>query len=381
MSTKHPEWETIPLGDVLTLNYGKALPKAERNATGNVPVYGANGIKDHADKALAAGPTLVIGRKGSAGEITRVDGPFWPLDVTYYTEHDESRLDFNFMEYGLRTLDLPSMARGVKPGINRNDVYARTLQLPLLTEQKRIVAVLDQAFAALDRARANAEENLADAGDLQEGTLEEPFAQLASENSTLPLKELVEASCTLSYGIVQPGQEVDGGLPVVRPVDLKGRIVTATGLKTINPSRANSYRRTTLRGGEALLCVRGSTGAMSIAADELAGGNVTRGIVPIRWNQNKILPSFANLQLRSRFVQQQVAAHTYGTALTQINIKDVRELSFVLPPLSVQEEVARRLERSLELVDRLTDTLQCKLTDIAALRQSILQKAFAGELT
>ena len=60
----------------------------------------------------------------------------------------------------LKNLNLPSMAKGVKPGINRHDVYGLKIPLPPLDEQKRIVSILDQAFEGLDRARANAEANL-----------------------------------------------------------------------------------------------------------------------------------------------------------------------------------------------------------------------------
>src|SRR5690606_7957584 len=110
-----------------------------RDSDGSVPVYGANGIKDYAEVSLTTGPVLVIGRKGSAGEVTRAEGPLWPLDVTYYTEHDAERIEFNFLEYMLQALDLPSLAKGVKPGINRNDVYALSVALPPLDEQKRII--------------------------------------------------------------------------------------------------------------------------------------------------------------------------------------------------------------------------------------------------
>ncbi|MFO3704566.1 restriction endonuclease subunit S [Xanthomonas codiaei] len=153
-------WPLVPLSKVLTLHYGKPLDADFRIADGAVPVYGANGIKDYTHKPLCEGPALIIGRKGSAGEIKRADEPFWPLDVTYFSEHDKTTTELSYLEYLLHSLDLPSLAKGVKPGINRNDVYAIEIPLPPLNEQKRIVAVLDQAFAALDRARANAEENL-----------------------------------------------------------------------------------------------------------------------------------------------------------------------------------------------------------------------------
>ncbi|MFO1238300.1 MAG: restriction endonuclease subunit S [Alphaproteobacteria bacterium] len=159
-------WKVRPLGEVVSLNYGKAISKDLRSPTGPVPVYGANGVMDYCQTALRQGPSLIVGRKGSAGAINRVDGPFWASDVSYFTTHDARRIDFDFLEYLLVQLDLPALAKGVKPGINRDEVYEIIINLPPLDEQKRIVAVLDEAFESLARARANAEANHADAREL-----------------------------------------------------------------------------------------------------------------------------------------------------------------------------------------------------------------------
>ena len=81
-ATAEAGWRKVRLGEVVKLHYGKALDRSDRDASGSVPVYGANGIKDRANRSLACGPALIVGRKGSAGEITREDDLFWALDVS-----------------------------------------------------------------------------------------------------------------------------------------------------------------------------------------------------------------------------------------------------------------------------------------------------------
>lgn len=269
--------------------------------------------------------------------------------------------------------------RKAHPSVIRN-VYTE-IPLPPIEEQKRIVAVLDQAFAALDRARAHAEANLADAMELLENSLNEVFRNLATTSAVVRLEDSVHPECKLSYGIVQPGDEVEDGLPIVRPVDLKQRIIALPGLKRISPDLAGGYARTKLVGDELLLCVRGSTGELSIASPELAGGNVTRGIVPIRFESDKVLREFAYFQFRSRYVRDQIAAKTYGAALMQINIKDLRQLNFVVPPISQQRKAVERAEDLYERSHKLRNAYARKLADLANLRQSLLQKAFSGQLT
>ena len=140
-------WRTVKLGDVCELAYGKA----ERLDNGGYPAFGANGVKTQSKVSLYDKPSIIIGRKGSAGEINKVIEPFWALDVTYYTKIDENVITLDYLFFVLTTLKLPSLAKGVKPGINRNDVYEQIIPLPPLAEQQRIVAKLDAAFAEIDR--------------------------------------------------------------------------------------------------------------------------------------------------------------------------------------------------------------------------------------
>jgi type I restriction enzyme S subunit len=148
------------LGDVVTLEYGKPLPPAERVEGGPIPVLGANGVKAACDRALVEGPGIVVGRKGSAGAVNLTNGPFWPLDVTYFVNHDPAETDLMFIYFVLQSLELPSLARGVKPGLNRNDAYALPIYVPPLDEQRRIVATLDEATLAIDSGKSAANEEL-----------------------------------------------------------------------------------------------------------------------------------------------------------------------------------------------------------------------------
>ena len=121
---------------------------------------------------------------------------------------------------------------------------------------------------------------------------------------------------------------------------------------------------------------------MAVASAELAGANVTRGIVRRRFPMENVIPEFAYFQLRSRYAQDQIAAGTYGAALMQINIKDLRNLRFIAPDLQVQQEVIVRVEHLYERTERLCAAyLPEKLADIRDLRQSLLQQAFVGRLT
>jgi type I restriction enzyme S subunit len=86
------EWDVVPLDSLASVHYGKARPKQE----GTIPVVGSGGIYAWANEALIDYPTLVIGRKGTAGHAWLMDGPCWPSDTTFYLEWTQE-VDIHFL--------------------------------------------------------------------------------------------------------------------------------------------------------------------------------------------------------------------------------------------------------------------------------------------
>lgn len=264
------------------------------------------------------------------------------------------------------------------PRANMDAVLDLQIHVPPLTEQHRIVALIDEAFAGIAIAKVNAEKSLRNAAEALESTSQQILD--AAGGSEFPLESIAAEDCSLSYGIVQPGDDVADGLPVVRPVDLTRDVITLAGLKRIDPELAKGYRRTELQGGELLLCVRGTTGTISTASPELKGANVTRGIVPIRFKPDVIAANFGYHLMTSAKVQSQIREKTYGTALMQINIGDLRNVSAKIPALPKQQKLAGQLDSLRQEVAHLQSLATRKLAALDELKQSLLQRAFSGQL-
>lgn len=293
------------------------------------------------------------------------------------------KIDQRYLWYFLqgKVLEMRALSQGAaQTVITREMINDIDIPLPPLEEQLRIVAVLDEVFAAIATATANAEKNLANARELP-GLLIDTVLGAESDQTTLTLSDVADPSCSLSYGIVQPGDDIEDGLPCVRPVDLRHEIVGLEGLKRIEPDIATAYQRTRLTGDEVLLCVRGTTGILSLASPELVGGNVTRGIVPIRFDPKLMTRGFGYYVMRSGAVQKQIRAATYGTALMQINIGDLKKIVVRVPSLKRQEQLAENLARLGVELATLQAAQSQKLIELAALKQSLLNRAFSGQLT
>jgi type I restriction enzyme S subunit len=78
------DWKAKKLGEAIRLEYGKPLLEKNRIEGSPYPAYGANGIKCSSDQFCFDKPSIIVGRKGFAGEITMTEDKFWPLDVTYF---------------------------------------------------------------------------------------------------------------------------------------------------------------------------------------------------------------------------------------------------------------------------------------------------------
>jgi len=139
---KREAWKQIRLREIARVRYGKAKPKE----VGNVPVVGSGGIYAYTSKALVDFPTLVIGRKGTAGEVWMMDIPCWPSDTTFYLEwRDLSFVDPCFVFWHLKFIRVSGgRAKTTLPSLLRQELEDYLLFLPPLEKQKRIVAYLNK---------------------------------------------------------------------------------------------------------------------------------------------------------------------------------------------------------------------------------------------
>ena len=303
----------------------------------------------------------------------------------YFVLRPKPEIDHRFLFYSLFTEDftgqMEALQKGASyPAVTDGDVKGQAITFPPLPEQHRIVAILDEAFDGIATAKANAEKNLQNARALFESYLQSVFTERGEGWVEKSLEEVVDAACSLSYGIVQPGNDFPMGLPVVRPTDLTAKRITLDGLKRIDPKLADGYKRTKLRGSELLLCVRGSTGVVAVTSPELAGANVTRGIVPIAFEPSLLNQDFGYFLMTSEAVQSQIRAKTYGAALMQINIGDLRKIAVSFPSLKEQKVMTIKLEELSEETQRLESLYQQKLSALDVLKKSLLYQAFSGTL-
>lgn len=363
-------WEYKRWKEVLTIINGKNQ-SAVVDENGEYPIYGSGGIMGYANNWLCPENCVIIGRKGNINKPIFVETKFWNVDTAFGLNANKENLLPKFLYYFCLDYNFERHNKAVTiPSLTKADLLKIDIPLPPLSTQHAIVSELDKINELIRLKK----EQLKDFDNLAQSLFYEMFGDpLENEMGweVKKLNEIVSDNCSISYGIVQPGDGVENGVPVVRPVDMTKTFVSRKGLKNTTKEISDSYKRTILKGNEILMCVRGTTGLISMATPELQGCNVTRGIAPIecgptcdKW--------FVFYQILNPAIQHHIAEYTRGIALKQINMKDVRDIPLCLPPLSLQRLFAQRIEQ----IEREKSEVQKSIQDLETLLASRMQYWF-----
>ncbi len=353
-------WKKAKLGEVCEFVYGKPLPQSERLSEG-CPVYGANGLKTYSNKALYEKPSIIVGRKGSAGEINKVHIPFWALDVTYYVVNDENAIDLDFLYHVLKLKNLPSMARGVKPGINRNDIYSLEFPLPPLPEQQRIVAKLDSTFTEIDTAITATEKKQKEVTKLKQAILTNTLHPQTLPTKTWKTVQLGDI-CEVIAGQSPKGENYNKdemGLPFYQGKKDYGEIYLKKPTVWTTKVTKKAYPN------DILMSVRAPVGALNITNQEICIG---RGLAAIRVKE-KVDRNFIFYALSN------IANDLTGTAgaiFDSINKKQIESIEFDIPSLPEQQRIVAKLDSTFTEIDNFTQAAKKKIKNYKALKFAIL---------
>ncbi len=142
LSFEEGEVEWKALGEVANIKNGKDWKKL---GAGDIPVYGSGGVMKYVDTFTYDKPTVLIPRKGSITNIFYVESPFWNVDTIYYTEIDTDQIIPKFFYYFMKTIDMMQLDTGSgRPSLTQAILNQIKVPLPTLTEQARIVTILDK---------------------------------------------------------------------------------------------------------------------------------------------------------------------------------------------------------------------------------------------
>lgn len=267
------------------------------------------------------------------------------------------------------------------PSIKKTTVEDWPIPLPPLDEQKRIVSILDQAFEGLDRARANAEANLLNISDLFEATASALLNQNSEVQMIGALKDVVGNVNTGPFGsLLHKADYVENEIPLINPANIVEGSIKPDLRKTVKAEalrRLHSYK---LKEGDIIIGRRGEMGRCAVVKASEDGWLCGTGCFFIRCNSS-VNPNYVAQLLRSPAYVSKLHDISKGATMDNLSNKSLSSLGVELPDLDTQNAKIILIDELRRVTNGATEVFQAKLTDIADLRQSILQKAFSGELT
>jgi len=375
------EWKEKRLGEVIKLEYGKPLSKEKRTLSGKYPVYGANGEKTRTNEIFYDKKSIIVGRKGSAGEINLTERRFWPLDVTYFVKYDDRECYLEFLYNLLLTLNLPKFAKGVKPGINRNDIYQIRVNIPSLPEQKRIVNILNGIFEKIVKSKENAEKNLQNARELFESYSQSIFENSGDEWEKKTLSEIadIKGGKRVPKGYRLRTQPTD--YPYIRVADFNDYgSINLNNIHYISENVFKQIKNYTISSNDLYISIAGTIGKTGIIPKELEGANLTENACKLVFKEN-IDPKFVYYFTKTPNFLVQTGLNTRVTAMPKLALRRLSNIRLNIPKsLSEQKCIVIKFDAISAETKKLEAIYQQKLDDLEELKKSILQKAFKGEL-
>ena len=183
----------------------------------------------------------------------------------------------------------------------------------------------------------------------------------------------------ITYGVIKLGDEVENGVPCLRTSDVKPLSIKLENVKKISRAIANNYSRTYLQGGELLVNVRGTLGGVAVVPEHLAGYNISREVamVPILSN---IPVTWTAYWVASVTAQTWLTNVSKGVAYTGINLEDLRQLPVPIPPVAEIKVAVETIEKLYFISSQIEQQYNEAKAHLDKLDQSILAKAFRGEL-
>lgn len=389
MQNKLPkDWEIKTLGDILKISSGNGLTKSKRNDEGEYLVYGGNGITGKHNEYLFEEEKLIIGRVGAhCGNAYITKPKSWVTDNAFVVSFNDTELNKKFLLNLIGVLNLNKYSVSTaQPVISQRTIYPIEIILPPLETQQAIVSKIEELFSELDKGIEDLKTAQQQLKTYRQSVLKWAFeGKLTNKkvkDGVLPKgwewKKISDISKVVRGGSPRPAGDpkyYDGNIPFLKVADLtKDNGIYLTTFKyTIKEAGLHKTRQITPN--TLLLTNSGAT----LGVPKICMINAT---------MNDGVAAFLDLDERSNhylyyfWVSKTLELRGINMGAGQPNLNTDLIKDYDLPYCSFEEQhkIVQEIESRLSVADKMEESIAQSLLQAEALRQSILKKAFSGEL-
>jgi len=299
-------------------------------------------------------------------------------------------LNYRFLYYFL--MNSISLLNDLGTGATFKELSAGKLKavnipVPPLLEQQRIVSILDKAFKSIDQAIANTEKNLVNARELFERSIDE----YVFKDCTQWEKTSVELVAKAEKGSMRTGpfgsqllkhEFVDKGIPVIGIDNVVKNYFRWGKKRFISNQKFDELSRFQVKANDVLITIMGTCGRCAIVPDDIPTSINTKHLCCITLDQNKCLPEYLHLYFLHNFIAKNyLLSKSKGAIMAGLNMGIIKELPLFLPNIETQRALVEKINQFSLNTEKLIFLYTTKIKSLAELKQSLLQKAFAGQLS
>ncbi|MBQ8635831.1 restriction endonuclease subunit S [bacterium] len=354
------KWEEKTLEDILDKGSSNLSANKLNACEGDYPIYGASGLVKKVNFYQQEKEYLAIIKDGAGvGRVYHYEPKSSVLGTLQYLFPKEN-VNIRFAYYYLQSLDFAKYYQGAAiPHIYYKDYKNEKLVLPPLLEQQRIVGILDEAFENIEKAKQNALQNLNNAKELFENKL----YYLFNTNTELWKEDVLHNICEkISAGgdkpeIFSQTKTIECNIPIY-----------SNGIK--DNGLYGYTNKPTIEKPAITISARGTIGFVCKRLEPYC---------PIVRLISLIPKDFIDLSFLAYAMNFVIPKNT-GTSIPQLTVPNLKNGIIKYPSIAEQQKIVTQLDELQEQTKKLEQIYEQKTKNLDELKQSILQKAFNGEL-
>lgn len=340
------------------------------------PYYGATGQVGFIDDYLIEGEYVLLGEDGApflnplAPKAYIISGKSW---VNNHAHILRSKYNNKFLQYYLNCFDY----RGYVSGTTRLKLtQAQMKQIPVpvppLDEQERIVARIEELFSQLDSGVETLRKTKQQLAVYRQSVLKDAFAGFTDKK---PIREMSSLVTSGSRGWAQ--YYADTGARFIRITDLARdgiHLKNDSIQHVVLPDKAEG-KRSRLIGGDVLVSITADLGSIALIPDSIEEAYINQHIAMVRFN-NPAQGEFMAWYLRSEWGQKDLLKNKRGGGKLGLGLDDIRDTPVPVVSDEEAQQIVAFIDNRLSVCDSIEQTVDAALQQSAAMRQSILKKAF-----
>lgn len=314
-----------------------------------MPVIGSSGIFAWTSQPLISHPTIVIGRKGSAGKPWLIKGPSHPSDTTFYLEPREgANVDLDFLYYVLSHAQ-PEASDDVIPSLQRHQLEALELPLPPPTEQRAIAAVLSniqaaaetqgKMVAAFKELKAATLAGLFQEGLRQERTVESGIGRMPASWRMSTLGEIAKIGNGSTPRRTNPAYWDGGTIPWLTSAKVH-EIIIQKADEYVTELAKKECHLPMVPAGSVVIAITGQGKTLGNAALLAFPSCVSQHLAFLRLQSSDVLPEFVLRYLQYQYHHLRQAANAGGTTKGALTCSFFESYPIPLPEVQEQREIA-----------------------------------------